>query len=143
LHSDQATPVEIDSRTMLNGITTTKDVLSKAGLELVLNWSVQGEREFFPWMFLKLTPRTSQPAIVFPRGLCGPEWTAGPHQEIWRITANYRIPPGEYQAEAVFVDYAKLLWTEKTAPRNAQSLNNAVRVPLGEIKIAPSDSSEK
>ena len=143
LNSGLGNPTEIDPHTTLNGITITKDIPSKAGVEIELNWTFQGDREFFPWMFLKLTPGTSQAPIIVTRGLCAPERTAGSYQEIWRITADRRIPPGEYQAEAVFLDYAKLLWAEKTVPRNPQSLASPVRVPLGEIKIARSDSSEK
>jgi hypothetical protein len=94
-------------------------------------------------MFLKLTPGTSQSPITVPRGLCAPERTAGLYREVWRITADHRIPPGEYQGEAVFLDYAKLLWTAKTDPRKAQSLTSPIKVSLGEIKIPPSDSSGK
>jgi uncharacterized membrane protein len=143
LNSELANPIELDAHTKLNGITIRKDDLIKGGFEVVLNWSFQGERQFFPWLFLKLTPETSQAPIIVPHGLCAPERTAGPYQEIWHVTASHRIPPEKYEAEAVFLDYAKLLWARKTDPINAQSLTAAVRVPLGEIKIAPSDSSGK
>jgi hypothetical protein len=143
LNSGSENPTELDAHTKLTGITIRKDDLIKGEFEVVLNWSFQGEREFFPWMFLKLTPKNSQAPIIVPHGLCAPERRAGPYQEIWHVTASHRIPPEEYEAEAVFLDYAKLLWARKTDPINAQSLTAAVRVSLGRIKIAPSDSSGK
>jgi hypothetical protein len=130
-------PVEIDPQNTLNGIDLTSTVLSEAGLEIRMNWSFQDPREIFPWMFLKLTPRGPGETITIARGLCAPEKTSGLHQEIWRVTSSPVIPTGEYQAEAIFLDYAKLLWTGKSGTRDVQS----VRVPLGQIKVGPSGPS--
>jgi uncharacterized membrane protein len=136
-----AAPIEIGPRTTLTGIGRTSDILTEAGLEIQMNWSFQEERDFFPWMFLKLTSREPRPAITIARGLCAIERTRGAHSEKWRVIPHPRIPPGDYSAEAVFLDYAKLLWAEKSGPRNAQPPPNSVRVPLGQIKVMPSGSS--
>ena len=137
-----AGPVEIGPRTTLSGIGKTNDTVGETGLEIEMNWSLLDERDFFPWMFLKLTPREpKRPAITIPRGLCAIEKTGGDHAEKWRVTFQPRIPPGDYSAEAIFVDYAKLLWAERSGPPNAQSPPNSVRVPLGEIKVLPTGSS--
>jgi uncharacterized membrane protein len=130
-------PIEIGPHTTLNGIGKRGDILAEAGLEIQMNWSFQDERDFFPWMFLKLTPREPRQAITIPRGLCAIERTSGAYLEKWRVTPHPRIPPGDYSAEAVFLDYSKLLWAEKSR----QPPPNFVRVPLGEIKVMPSGSS--
>jgi hypothetical protein len=138
-----ARPIEIGPHSTLEGIGLTSLILSQAGLELQMNWSFQDPREFFPWMFLRLTPRGQRTAIIIARGLCAPEKTSGTHRENWRVTPTPRIPAGEYEAEAVFLDYAKLLWAQKSGLQTAQPLSNSVRVPLGEIKAtfsgAPGD----
>lgn len=133
-------PIEITPHTKLNGITKTRDILSEAGLEIQMNWSFPAERDFFPWLFLKLTPRGPQPAITIPRGLCAIEKTGGAHEK-WRIIPHPGIPPGDYSVEAVFLDYAKLLWAEKSGVRNAQPPLSSVRVPLGELEVMPLESS--
>jgi hypothetical protein len=129
----------IDPQTTLNQIHTTSDVLSAAGLEIVMSWSFQDQREVFPWMFLRLTPQRGGRTTTISRGLCSPEASAGEHVEKWRVTSPPGLPPGDYNAEAVFVDYARLLWAEKSQDQEHRAAPLA-RVALGHIKVAPESS---
>ena len=126
---------EIDADTTLTSITKSATTLSEDGLEITLNWNFRAERETFPWMFLKLTPRDHGDAIILSRGLCAPEAASGLFEERWRITSSQRIPPGEYDAEAFFLDNSKLVWAEKSGrPSNLPPLRSA-RVSLGQLKV--------
>lgn len=129
--------VEIGPNTTLLGIRPESRVLSTGGTVIHMEWSFRDPREFFPAMFLRFIPRAQGEPIIISRGLCAPEKTAGLHQESWRITASPRIPKGDYEAEALFLDYARLLWDGRSALRNPQP-PNAVRVQLGEIKVTDS-----
>lgn len=115
------------------------DVLSEAGLEITMNWSFQDQREIFPWMLIRLTPQDGRPTITVSHGLCSPERSGGEHVEKWRITSSARLPPGDYNAEALFVDYAGVLWAEKS--RDHRAAANLARVPLGHIRVARPTSS--
>lgn len=126
---------EIDAHTTLISITKSSDTLSEEGLEVTLNWSFRAERETFPWMFLKLTPRDHGDAVILSRGLCAPEAASGPYEEKWRITSSKRIPPGNYDAEAIFLDNSKLVWTKKPGPRIDSPPLRSVRVSLGQLTI--------
>jgi uncharacterized membrane protein len=141
LNSDSGSPVAIDARTTLTGISKSGDILSEAGFEIQMKWSLQDQREFFPWMILKLTPRTSREAITISRGLCAIEIPSGLHQERWRVIPDQPTPPGDYSVEAIFLDKAKLLWAEKNGQRDTHPPVSSIRVSLGEIRVAPSDSS--
>ncbi|MEY2499384.1 MAG: hypothetical protein QOD12_2940 [Verrucomicrobiota bacterium] len=129
---------EIDAHTTLTSITKSADVLSAEGLEITTSWSFQPERETFPWMFLKLTPRDHGDAVILSRGLCAPEITSGSHQEKWRITFSRRIPPGEFDAEAFFVDNSKLVWAGKSGLRRNSLPPLSVRVSLGQLEVETS-----
>jgi uncharacterized membrane protein len=136
-----AGPVVIDPHTILNEISTTTDVLSQSGLEMAMKWSFQDPREIFPWMLLRLTPQGGGgPAITIPHGLCGPEWSGGDHMEKWRVVSSSRIPPGDYDAEALFVDYARILWAEKSGDNGRRTAANLARVSLGQIRVARTDA---
>jgi hypothetical protein len=129
---DSALPIEIDPHTTLLRIEKTSDVLAAAGTEIVMTWIFHEPREFFPWMRLKLTPHSGAPPIVISRGLCSPESGSGLYVERWRLVPSSRLAPGDYNAEAIFFDYAKALWKE----RNKDSLPvTSVRVPLGQVKV--------
>jgi uncharacterized membrane protein len=133
--------MEIGPNTILDGIGLTNRVLSPAGIEIQMSWVFQDPREFFPAMFLRLTPRGRREPITISRGLCAPEKTGGRHQEIWRVNPSPRIPPGDYAVEAVFLDSAKALWADKPGLQSTQPSPNTVRVPLGEIKVLAADRS--
>lgn len=126
---------EIDSHTTLTSITKSADILTDEGMEITLNWSFRAERETFPWMFLKLTPRDHGEAVILSRGLCAPEAASGAYEEKWRITSSQRILPGEYDAEAFFLDNSKLVWAEKSGPRSNSPPLRSVRVSLGQLKV--------
>ncbi|HVF71560.1 MAG TPA: DUF2079 domain-containing protein [Chthoniobacterales bacterium] len=137
-----AGPVVIDQHTTLNEIRLTTDVLSDAGLEIAMNWSFQDERVLFPWMLLRLMPQNGGAAITISRGLCSPERSGGEHIEKWQVTLSSRLQPGDYEAEALFVDYARLLWAEKVPGRNNPTVSSLARVPLGPIRIQRRESAE-
>lgn len=126
---------EIDAHTTLNRITKSATTLSEAGLDITMDWSFQAEREFFPWMFLKLTPRDHGDAVIISRGLSAPEAASGPYEEKWRITSSPRIPPGEYDADAFFLDNSKLVWAEKSGARVDSPPLHSVRVSLGQLTV--------
>ena len=103
-----------------------------------MNWSFRAERETFPWMFLKLTPRDPGDPIILSRGLCAPEIASGSHEEKWRITSSKRMPPGVFDAEAFFLDNSKRVWAEKSGPRRNAPPLRSVRVSLGQLKVETS-----
>jgi uncharacterized membrane protein len=129
---DSPVPIEIGSHTTLLRIEKSGDVVGAEGTEIVMTWTFQEPREFFPWMRLKLTPLSGAPPVVISRGLCSPECGSGEHVERWQIVRSSRLAPGDYTAEASFVDYAKALWKERT---NDSSPVDSVRVPMGQIKV--------
>lgn len=137
LNRASTSPVEIGPNTTLLGIGLTSPILSTEGIEIQMDWSFQDPREFFPAMFLRLTPRGQREPITVSRGLCAPEKASGLHQESWRVASSPRIPPGDYHAEAVFQDSARALWAAKSGVPDAHP-PNAVRVPLGEIEVTAS-----
>ena len=136
-----AGPIVIDPHTTLNEISTTTDVLSATGLEIAMHWSFQDQRKVFPWMLLRLTPQEGGRTITISHGLCSPESPGGEHVEKWRVTSSSRLPPGEYNAEALFVDYARVLWTEKSGARGHSTAESLGRVSLGQIRVARTDAS--
>ena len=126
---------EIDADSLLTSIAKSATTLSEEGLEITLKWSFRTERETFPWMFLKLTPRDHGDAVILSRGLCAPEATSGPYEEKWRITSSPRIRPGDYEAEAFFLDNSKLAWAERSGGRTNFPPSRSVRVSLGQLKV--------
>jgi hypothetical protein len=131
--------VVIDAHTALTEIGMTTDVLSPTGLEIAMKWSFQDQREVFPWMLLRLTSRGGGQTITISHGLCSPERSAGVHVEKWRVTSSSRIPPGDYDAEAFFLDYARALWAQKSQGQAAAA--SLARVSLGQITVPHSDFS--
>jgi uncharacterized membrane protein len=137
-----STPVVmIDPHTTLNAINKSTDVLSRSGMTITMHWSLQDEREMFPWMLLRLTPQSGGPAVTITHGLCSPESSGGDHVEDWRVTPGPDIPAGDYNADALFVDYPRILWAEKSRS-HVQLPASAARVSLGQIKVIPTVSSE-
>jgi uncharacterized membrane protein len=132
LTPESASPIAIDPHTTLQQIEETGDALAGAGAEIVMTWTFQEPRELFPWMRLKLTPTSGGSPIIISRGLCSPESGSGAHLERWRLVGSSRLPPGDYGAEAIFFDYAKALWKERSG--NLAPVNS-LRLPLGQIKV--------
>jgi hypothetical protein len=130
-------PLAIDPHTTLSAINKSTDVLSPSGMTITMNWSFEDQREMFPWMLLRLTPQHGGPAITISHGLCSPEVTAGVHTENWHVTPRADMPAGDYNAEALFVDYPRILWAEKSRAQ-VQLPASAARVSLGQIKLVPS-----
>jgi hypothetical protein len=131
-------PVVIDAHTALLEIGMTTDVVSRTGLEIAMKWSFRDQREVFPWMLLRLTPRGGGHTITISHGLCSPERAVGAHAEKWRVTSNSRIPPGDYDAEALFLDYTRVLWAQKS---QGQAAGILARVSLGQITVPHSGFS--
>jgi len=110
------------------------DILSDGGFEITTSWKFRMPREVFPWLFLKLTPRAPGNPVVLSRGLCSPESRDPLTTETWRITPSPRIPPGQYMAEALFVDNSKRLWLERSGTSQSVLLTPAP-IPLGELTV--------
>lgn len=125
---------EIDAHTTLLNIAKSADTLSGDGLDITMTWSFRGERELFPWMFLKLTSRDRARTITLSRGLCAPEVENRAYQERWHITTSPRLAPGEYDAEALFVDNSRRLWAEKLGSGSSPP---PIRVSLGSVRVVP------
>ena len=123
--------------TTLAGITKSGDELTSEGIDFKMSWNFQEPREVFPWLFLKLTPLGQPRAMIISRGLCAPEATSGPHQEIWHLSGAEEIPAGEYRVEAFFVDNSKRVWAAKSGQPEPQATLLCPPVPLGELKVAP------
>jgi hypothetical protein len=140
LTTPSSTPVVIDPHTTLTAINKSTDVLSASGMTITMNWSFDDQREMFPWMLLRLTPQRGGPAIVISRGLCSPESPAGVHSENWQVTPSADMPTGDYKADALFVDYPRILWAEKSRS-HVQLPASAARVSLGQIKVVPTVSA--
>jgi uncharacterized membrane protein len=129
--------LEISRDTRLESITKSSDVITRDGIEITTKWNFQEPREVFPWMFIRLAPKGGGNVLTIHRGLCAPERSAGVYEEKWRITGTVGIPPGEYDAEAVFVDYLKLLWAHKSAADPARASPEIfARISLGQLNAS-------
>ena len=137
--SNAGGPIEITTGATLTGISKSSDALTEQGLEIRMNWAFQ-DREVFPWMFLRLTPRDERHGIIISRGLCAPEATAGPYHEIWRVDGSERIPAGDYSVEVFFVDNTRRVWATKSGNLDLQSTLLSAPIRLGELKVAPGKS---
>ncbi|HMG03924.1 MAG TPA: DUF2079 domain-containing protein [Chthoniobacterales bacterium] len=130
-----SSPIQVGAGSELINITKSRDQLTNEGIEIKTNWTFQDSREVIPWMFLKLTPRSHEIAIVVTKGLCAPEAVDGSYQESWHITPSERIPQGDYAVEAFFVDNSSRVWAAKSGQRDAPAPLLAPPVPLGELKV--------
>jgi len=119
----------------LTGITKSTSELGQQGLEIKTSWNFQESRQVFPWMFLRLTPRSQQKAVIISHGLCAPEATQGLHQETWRISPSSQIPIGDYDAEVVFVDNSKSAWAANSSRLNPNTELLSRPISLGELKV--------
>ena len=129
--------IELGTGVTLASITKSGDELTEAGVEIKMSWNFQDPREVFPWMFLKLTSRDRQSGILISKGLCAPDAASGPHQESWRIILSERIPEGDYDVDALFVDNAKRVWAAKSGLSDPQELLLSFPVALGQLRVAP------
>jgi hypothetical protein len=137
-------PILIERHTTLKEIgITAGGNLSTKEFQVAMNWSFQNPREVFPWMFLRVTPKGGGSAITISRGLCSPEWPDGEHPDSWHMTPTSNMPPGDYDAEAVFVDHARLLWSEKSPSHENRSEAVLARIPLGQVRAEQAGSSAK
>jgi uncharacterized membrane protein len=127
--------VQMGTGAALISIVKSGDELTGQGLEVKMNWAFEDPRDVFPWMFLKLTPRSQGHAILISKGLSAPEATSGPYQESWHITPSERIPEGDYEVEAFFVDNAKRVWAAKSGQRDTPTPLLAPAIPLGALKV--------
>lgn len=120
----------------LVSVTTSSDVLSKAApLELTLEWDFQSERRVFPWMVLRLTRHGDNYSTAITKGLCAPEASSGPYEEIWQVTAH-DLPDGNYSADAVFADNTKRAWAEAMGQQSRQLPVALPPIRLGDIKVS-------
>jgi len=140
LMTPSSTPVVIDPHTTLTAINKSTNVLSASGITITMNWSFDDQREMFPWMLLRLTPQRGGPVITISRGLCSPESPAGVHSENWQVTPRADMPAGNYNADALFADYPRVLWAEKSRS-HVQLPANTTRVSLGQINVVRTVSS--
>lgn len=123
--------------------TKSADVLSAGGLEITTSWKFRTPRDVFPWLFLKLTPRSPGKPVILSRGLCSPESSGPVTTETWRLTPMQRIAPGQYTVEGLFVDNSKRLWLERSGKADQSALLTASPVSLGELTVTTTESSER
>lgn len=135
--------LQLGSDTRLESIAKSSDVLSRDGVEVTTKWSFQRPREVFPWMLVRLSPTGGGNVLTTHRGLCAIERTAGIVEEKWRITAPSGIPAGEYDVEAVFVDYPKWLWASKSVNQARPSPEILGRISLGRLKVLAAVAAQK
>jgi hypothetical protein len=121
------------SQTKLLSIKLSAAVLSnRQPLQIQTDWRFDGERDVFPWMFLRLT-RPQYDPVTISRGLCAPEVSGTSHREIWSVQNTTRLEEGNYTAEAIFVDN-----TKRSMPSRAGGTQPApptTTIPLGQIRI--------
>jgi uncharacterized membrane protein len=117
------------------------DVLSQAGLEITTKWNFQAPRHAFPWLFLKLTPRAEGKTIIVSRGLCSPESAGGLVEDTWRLTPSRRIPAGQYNVEAIFLDNSKRVWAGKSGQTDSPVFLFSPPVALGELRVLANGSN--
>jgi hypothetical protein len=117
------------------------DVLSRAGLEITTKWNFQPPRHAFPWLFLKLTPRSEGKTIIVSRGLCSPESAGGLVEDTWWLTRSRRIPAGQYNVEAIFLDNSKRVWAEKSGQTDSPVFLFSSPVALGELRVPANGSN--
>jgi len=122
--------------TRLISIATTSEVVTRSRpLEVRLRWKIQGERNVFPWMLLRLSRDEKAKVALFVKGLCAPEATEGVYTETWRVLTAERLPPGDYSLEALFVDNSKRAWSDMMGGGGGESTLLSAPVSLGHIKV--------
>ena len=143
--SDGTDPVEIARGITLVSITKFTDDLTYRELEINLNWDFQQPRDVFPWMVLRLTRHDSAEPFMLQKGLCGPEAPPGSYRENWKVTLPEKIPPGEYQIEALFIDNKKRLSPATSNQLDLKASVLSAPVPLGSIRVTHNrgDSSQR
>lgn len=130
------TGLEIASHTILVGIHRVgEETSNNQPLVIRLQWKFDGEREVFPWMFLRLRRPGQTHETILPKGLCAPEASAGSYEEIWHLTAGQRLPAGDYAMEAIFVDNSKRAWLDAKGQANQRPNLLSNPIPLGSIKL--------
>ncbi|MFL6521048.1 MAG: DUF2079 domain-containing protein [Chthoniobacterales bacterium] len=128
---NMASKTEIDANTTLLTLEKSANTVGERGLDITISWNFHGARESFPWMFLQLTSRDRAQTVTLSRGLCAPAIENQVYQEKWHIT-TVRIPPGQYDAEALFVDNSRRLWAEKSGSGGGAP---SIRVSLGLLTV--------
>jgi hypothetical protein len=125
-------PVFAVGATQLLAIETGSKTVSPPQLiKIRLLWNFQGERNVFPWMFLRLS--RDQKSVLFVKGLCVPEVAKGDHLENWTVTTTGLVP-GNYLLEALFFDNSKQAWSQTTDGGQPSNLL-APPVSLGHLKV--------
>ena len=128
--------IAFGNHTHLIALEKSSDVFSgRESLNIRLQWRFGGERELCPWMLLKLTQKETGQAVIITKGLCAPEILAGMHIETWHLTSRHDLPPGEYAAEALFVDQSKRSWYEVTGGSAPDSALLSSPVSLGNLQV--------
>jgi uncharacterized membrane protein len=135
----ETVPASEPAATLL-ACTKSGDVLSASGLEIITKWRFRTPRDVFPWLFLKLTPRSPGKPVVLSRGLCSPESSGPVTTETWRIMPTQRIAPGQYTVEGFFVDNSKRLWLERSGKTDQSALLTSSPVSLGALTVTTAES---
>jgi hypothetical protein len=127
--------MEIGTDTQLLQINESGGVLSpQSPVDLRLQWRFQGNRAVVPWMLLRLTPPGGG-AVFVSKGLCAPEAGDGLHQEEWRITHSDLIPPGDYFADAIFLDNSKRAWSAANGQDNLAATLLSKPISVGHLRV--------
>lgn len=128
---------DLGQHTQLLSATTSEETAaaSDGSIEIKTTWNFDADRAVFPWLFLRLTNRSSGNQVVFNRGLCAPEAVEGHYKETWHITSLNELSPGNYSLEAIFVDNTRRVWNESAGKGRADSALLARPIAIGELKI--------
>lgn len=136
----ETVPANETAATLL-ACTKSGDLLAAGGIEISTSWNFRSPRDVFPWLFLKLTPRSPGKPVILSRGLCSPESSGPVTNETWRITPTQRIAPGQYTVEGFFVDNSKRLWLERSGKTDQSALLTSSPVSLGELTVTTTEAS--
>ena len=121
---------------LINFMPRGNSVLGNKGLDYQFAWSFTDDnRQIFPWMILRLT-NDAGGTWTITKGLCAPEIIAGDAEEVWHLSRQTNLPPGDYNAEALFFDNARRAISATKGGAQSNALITAP-VQLGRMTVTP------
>ena len=126
--------IPIGKGSTLIGISRLEADSTTGSFAITTHWNFNNQRDAFPWMFLRLSPRSRGKPITLSRGLCGPEISSGEYVDNWQVILPGSMRGETYDVEVSFVDNTKRLWRSNASQSAGMSLL-APPIPLGELLI--------
>ena len=125
----------MDSHTELTEIyKTSANEWEEHIVEFQSAWFLQGERDVFPWMVVRLK-RDGEVMATLTRGLCVPEANDKWAFERWHVASLPALPAATYAVDAVFVNNAQRAWMSANGQTDLRSTVLSRPIPLGNITI--------